>query len=43
MVIPSKSRTSIIKSVEIIPKMDAKDSKERGMNAEGIRLYIPLY
>lgn len=37
-VIPSKSRTSIINSVEIIPKMDAKDSRDRGINADGIKL-----
>lgn len=38
LVTPSKSRTKMMSKVEIIPRIDAKDSRESGKNAEGISL-----
>ena len=37
-VIPSKSRTKMISSVDMIPKIDANESRESGKNAEGMSL-----
>ena len=37
-VMPSKSKTKMMSSVDMIPKIDANESRESAKNAEGMSL-----